>query len=153
GDARGATAYVTLEPCSHHGQTPPCAEALASAGIARAVVALQDPDPRVSGRGIAGLRDAGIEVATGLGEAEAREINAGFLSRIQQGRPLITVKAATSLDGRIATHRGESRWITGAPARARAHLLRATHDAVMLGIGTAAIDDPRLTVRLPGLGQ
>jgi diaminohydroxyphosphoribosylaminopyrimidine deaminase / 5-amino-6-(5-phosphoribosylamino)uracil reductase len=153
GDAQGATAYVTLEPCSHHGQTPPCAEALVSAGIARAVVALQDPDPRVSGGGIARLRDAGIEVATGLCEAEAREINAGFLSRVLQGRPLVTAKAATSLDGRIATHKGESRWITGAPARARGHLLRATHDAVMLGIGTAAIDDPQLTVRLPGLGK
>jgi diaminohydroxyphosphoribosylaminopyrimidine deaminase/5-amino-6-(5-phosphoribosylamino)uracil reductase len=152
GDARGATAYVTLEPCSHHGQTPPCAEALLQAGIARAVVALQDPDPRVSGAGIGKLREAGIDVATGLCEDEARELNAGFLSRIRLGRPLVTAKAATSLDGRIATHKGESRWITGAPARARGHLLRATHDAVILGIGTAAIDDPQLTVRLPGLG-
>jgi diaminohydroxyphosphoribosylaminopyrimidine deaminase/5-amino-6-(5-phosphoribosylamino)uracil reductase len=149
--ARGATAYVTLEPCSHHGRTPPCAEALAGAGITRAVVALQDPDPRVSGRGLATLRAAGIAVATGLCEVEAREINAGFFSRIQKRRPLVTAKAATALDGRIATHGGESRWITGPAARARAHLLRASHDAVMLGIGTAAVDDPQLTVRLPGL--
>jgi diaminohydroxyphosphoribosylaminopyrimidine deaminase / 5-amino-6-(5-phosphoribosylamino)uracil reductase len=151
GEARGAAAYVTLEPCNHHGQTPPCAEALAAAGIARAVVALQDPDPRVGGAGILKLQAAGIEVATGVCEAEAHEINAGFLSRILTGRPLVTAKAATGLDGRIATHAGESRWITGPAARARVHLLRATHDAVMLGIGTAAIDDPQLTVRLPGL--
>ena len=149
--ARGSTAYVTLEPCSHHGRTPPCAEALVNAGIARAVVALQDPDLRVAGRGNAVLQAAGIAVAAGLCEVEAREINAGFFSRIANGRPLVTAKAATGLDGRIATHRGESRWITGPAARARAHLLRATHDAVMLGIGTAAIDDPQLTVRLPGL--
>lgn len=149
--ARGATAYVTLEPCSHHGRTPPCADALVGASIGRAVVAVQDPDPRVSGAGLAALQAAGIEVATGLGEAEAREINAGFFARILSGRPLVTAKAATGLDGRIATHKGESRWITGPAARARAHLLRATHDAVMLGIGTAAIDDPQLTVRLPGL--
>jgi diaminohydroxyphosphoribosylaminopyrimidine deaminase/5-amino-6-(5-phosphoribosylamino)uracil reductase len=151
--ARGATAYVTLEPCSHHGQTPPCAEALAEAGIVRAVVALQDPDPRVSGAGLARLRQAGVEVVTGLYEAEAREINAGFFMRTLHGRPLVTAKAATSLDGRIATHRGESQWITGPAARARAHLLRATHDAVMLGIGTAALDNPQLTVRLPGLAK
>jgi diaminohydroxyphosphoribosylaminopyrimidine deaminase/5-amino-6-(5-phosphoribosylamino)uracil reductase len=151
--ARGATAYVTLEPCSHHGRTPPCADALVNAGIARAVVALQDPDTRVSGRGNAALQAAGIAVASGLCEAEAREVNAGFFSRILHGRPLLTVKAATGLDGRIATHRGESRWITGPAARARGHLLRANHDAVMLGIGTAAIDDPQLTVRLPGLGD
>jgi diaminohydroxyphosphoribosylaminopyrimidine deaminase/5-amino-6-(5-phosphoribosylamino)uracil reductase len=149
--ARGSTAYVTLEPCSHHGRTPPCADALVSAGIARAVVALRDPDPRVSGRGSSALQAAGIAVAAGLCEAEAREVNAGFFSRIANGRPLVTAKAATGLDGRIATHKGQSRWITGPAARARAHLLRATHDAVMLGIGTAAIDDPQLTVRLPGL--
>jgi diaminohydroxyphosphoribosylaminopyrimidine deaminase/5-amino-6-(5-phosphoribosylamino)uracil reductase len=148
---QGSTAYVTLEPCSHHGKTPPCADALVKAGIARAVVALQDPDPRVSGRGNTALQAAGIEVAKGLCEAEATELNAGFLTRIRHGRPLVTAKAATGLDGRIATHKGESRWITGPAARARAHLLRVTHDAVMLGIGTAAIDDPQLTVRLPGL--
>ncbi|HEX2116233.1 MAG TPA: bifunctional diaminohydroxyphosphoribosylaminopyrimidine deaminase/5-amino-6-(5-phosphoribosylamino)uracil reductase RibD [Alphaproteobacteria bacterium] len=153
GAARGATAYVTLEPCSHHGRTPPCAEALVSAGIARAVVAVQDPDPRVSGGGNAALEAAGIAVATGLCEAEAREINAGFFCRIRHGRPLVTAKAATGVDGRIATHAGESRWITGPAARARAHLLRATHDAVMLGIGTAAMDDPQLTVRLSGLAE
>lgn len=149
-EARGATAYVTLEPCSHHGGTPPCAEALAEAGIARAVVALQDPDPRVSGNGIAKLREAGIAVATGLCEAEAREINAGFLSRILNGRPLVTVKAATSLDGRIATHRGESQWITGEDARRAAHGLRGRHDAVLVGAGTVLADDPDLTCRIPG---
>ncbi len=149
--ARGATAYVTLEPCSHHGRTPPCSEALIEAGIARAVFALEDPDPRVSGRGAAALAAAGIVVQSGVLEPEARELNAGFLMRIAQQRPLVTLKAATSLDGRIATHTGDSRWITGPQARARGHLLRATHDAVMVGIGTASIDDPQLTSRLPGL--
>jgi diaminohydroxyphosphoribosylaminopyrimidine deaminase/5-amino-6-(5-phosphoribosylamino)uracil reductase len=149
--ARKATAYVSLEPCSHHGRTPPCANALIEAGIARAVIALEDPDPRVSGSGTAALAAAGIAVESGLLELEAREINAGFLLRVALGRPLVTLKAATSLDGRIATHGGESRWITGAQARARAHLLRATHDAIMVGIGTASLDDPLLTSRLPGL--
>jgi diaminohydroxyphosphoribosylaminopyrimidine deaminase / 5-amino-6-(5-phosphoribosylamino)uracil reductase len=149
--AKGATAYVTLEPCSHHGRTPPCAEALIKAGIARAVIALEDPDPRVSGRGTAALAAAGIAVQGGVLEPEAREINAGFLMRIARQRPLVTLKAATTLDGRIATRTGDSRWITGPQARARGHLLRATHDAVMVGIGTASMDDPQLTSRLPGL--
>ena len=149
--ARGATAYVSLEPCSHHGKTPPCAEALIAAGIARVVAAVEDPDPRVSGNGIARLRAAGIAVETGLCAAEAAELNAGFFCRIGQGRPLVTLKLATSLDGRIATATGESRWITGPAARARAHLLRATHDAVLVGTGTALADDPQLTCRLPGL--
>jgi diaminohydroxyphosphoribosylaminopyrimidine deaminase/5-amino-6-(5-phosphoribosylamino)uracil reductase len=149
--ARGATAYVSLEPCSHHGKTPPCAAGLIDAGIARAVVAVEDPDPRVRGAGLRALRAAGIEVRADVLETEARELNAGFFQRIATGRPLVTLKAATSLDGRIATHRGDSRWITGPEARARAHLLRATHDAVMIGIGTAATDDPQLTCRLPGL--
>ncbi len=149
--ARGATAYVTLEPCSHHGQTPPCAEALIAAGIGRAVIAMQDPDPRVSGRGIARLEEAGVQVALGLRESEAAAINAGFFLRVNEGRPLVTLKLAMTLDGRIATHTGESRWITGEAARARAHLLRAQHDAVMVGSGTAVADDPLLNVRLPGL--
>lgn len=151
--ARGATAYVTLEPCSHHGRTPPCADALIAAGIARAVVAMEDPDPRVSGAGLARLREAGIKLDLGLGESEAGEINAGFFLRIRERRPLITLKLAMTLDGRIATRTGESRWITGEAARARAHLLRARHDAVMVGSGTVLADDPLLNVRLPGLGR
>jgi diaminohydroxyphosphoribosylaminopyrimidine deaminase / 5-amino-6-(5-phosphoribosylamino)uracil reductase len=150
--ARGATAYVSLEPCSHRGQTPPCAEALIEAGIRRVVAAIEDPDPRVCGSGIARLRAAGIAVEIGLCAAEAAEINAGFFSRVQRGRPLVTVKLATSLDGRIAMPSGESRWITGSAARERAHLLRARHDAVMVGIGTVLADNPQLTCRLEGLG-
>ncbi len=149
--ARGATAYVTLEPCAHHGQTPPCAEVLAAAGIARVVVSLTDPDPRVAGRGLDILRAAGVAVALGHGEAEAMAINRGFLTRVQAGRPMVTLKLATTLDGRIATASGESRWITGAAARARVHLMRASHDAVLVGAGTARADDPMLDVRLPGL--
>jgi len=148
---RGATAYVTLEPCSHHGGTPPCAEALVAAGIARAVVALRDPDHRVNGRGVALLRRAGIIVDEGLGQAEAKEINHGFLMRVEQGRPSYTLKLAMSLDGRIALANGESRWITGEEARAQGHALRASHDAILVGIGTALADDPELTCRLPGL--
>jgi diaminohydroxyphosphoribosylaminopyrimidine deaminase/5-amino-6-(5-phosphoribosylamino)uracil reductase len=148
---KGATAYVSLEPCSHHGRTAPCADALIAAGVSRVVAAVEDPDPRVSGRGIARLRDAGIAVDSGLCAAEAAELNAGFFSRVNLGRPLVTLKLATSLDGRIATASGESRWITGAAARERAHLLRATHDAVLVGTGTALADDPELTCRLPGL--
>jgi diaminohydroxyphosphoribosylaminopyrimidine deaminase / 5-amino-6-(5-phosphoribosylamino)uracil reductase len=149
--ARGATAYVTLEPCCHWGRTPPCADALITAGLRRIVVALEDPDPRVAGGGLARLRAAGIAVEIGPGAAEAAEINAGFLQRVRLGRPLVTLKLATSLDGRIATASGESRWITGAPARERAHLLRATHDAILVGTDTVLADNPQLTCRLPGL--
>ena len=149
--ARGATAYVSLEPCSHHGKTPPCAESLITAGIARVVSAVEDPDPRVSGRGLTRLREAGIAVETNVCETVAAELNAGFFTRVRHGRPLVTLKLATSLDGRIATAGGESRWITGPAARERAHLLRATHDAVLVGTGTALADDPELTCRLPGL--
>jgi diaminohydroxyphosphoribosylaminopyrimidine deaminase/5-amino-6-(5-phosphoribosylamino)uracil reductase len=151
--AKGATAYVTLEPCSHHGKTPPCADALIEAGIARAVVALEDSDPRVAGRGIERLRAAGIPVDVGLCADEARRLNEGFFLKVEQGRPLVTVKLASSLDGNIATHTGDSKWITGPEARRRAHLLRATHDAILVGSNTALSDDPELTCRLPGLAE
>lgn len=149
--ARGGTAYVTLEPCSHHGKTPPCAEALAAAGIKRCIVAIEDPDPRVSGRGFAKIREAGIAVETGVLAEQARDLNAGFLSRVTKGRPLVALKLATSLDGRIATRSGESKWITGEAARAFGHRLRATHDAIAVGSGTVLADDPELTCRIPGL--
>jgi diaminohydroxyphosphoribosylaminopyrimidine deaminase/5-amino-6-(5-phosphoribosylamino)uracil reductase len=149
--AEGATAYVSLEPCAHHGKTPPCAEALLEARLARCVVACEDPDPRVAGRGIALLRKSGMAVEVGLLGAEAQALNAGFLLRQSEGRPLVTLKLAQSLDGGLATTAGESRWITGAAARRHAHLLRAEHDAVMVGGGTALADDPRLSVRLTGL--
>ena len=148
--ARGATAYVTLEPCSHHGQTPPCADALVAAGVVRVVVAGDDPDPRVNGNGLARLRAAGVDVTAGLLAAEANEQQAGFLSRIRTGRPMVTLKLATTLDGRIATGAGESRWITGPAARRAGHALRGRHDAVLVGIGTVLADDPDLTCRIPG---
>jgi diaminohydroxyphosphoribosylaminopyrimidine deaminase/5-amino-6-(5-phosphoribosylamino)uracil reductase len=151
GMARGATAYVTLEPCSHHGETGPCAEALIGAGVARVVAAMADPDQRVSGRGLAMLRDAGVEVASPLLEDEAAALNLGFVLNRTEDRPLVTLKLAMSLDGRIATRTGQSQWITGPAARRHGHLLRATHDAIMVGAGTARADDPELTCRLPGL--
>ena len=149
--ARGATAYVTLEPCSHFGRTPPCCDALIRAGVARVVVALRDPDSRVDGRGFARLRDAGITVEEGLMGAEAAALNAGFIRRVTQGLPLVTLKLASTLDGRIATASGESRWITGDGARRAVHALRARHDAVMVGSGTAIADDPELDCRIPGM--
>jgi len=149
--ARGAVAYVSLEPCNHHGKTPPCTEALIAAGVRRVVAATEDPDPRVSGSGLARLAEAGIAVACGLERSAAEDLNAGFLMRVRHGRPLVCLKTATTLDGRIATHTGESQWITGAEARSRVHLIRARYDAVMVGVGTAAADDPALTCRLPGL--
>ncbi len=148
--ARGATLYVSLEPCCHHGRTPPCTEALIEAGIARAVVALRDPDARVNGRGVAALRAAGIRVEEGCGAAEAAVVNEGFLAARRSGRPLLTLKLAATLDGRIATRAGESRWITGVEARRAAHALRGRHDAVMVGIGTVLADDPDLTCRIEG---
>lgn len=150
-EARGATAYVTLEPCDHQGITPPCSQALIEAGIARCVVAVADPDPRVNGRGIARLRDAGLAVDSGVGEAAARRLNRGFFLRFTERRPTFTLKAATTLDGRIATRGGHSRWITGAAARRAGHWLRATHDAILIGSETARADDPALDCRLPGL--
>jgi diaminohydroxyphosphoribosylaminopyrimidine deaminase/5-amino-6-(5-phosphoribosylamino)uracil reductase len=145
--ARGGTAYVTLEPCSHWGRTPPCCDALIRAGVRRVVVASGDPDPRVDGRGLARLREAGVIVELGLGREEADRINAGFARRITRGLPLVTLKLATTLDGRIATAQGESKWITGAAARREAHALRARHDAILVGSGTVLADDPELTVR------
>jgi diaminohydroxyphosphoribosylaminopyrimidine deaminase/5-amino-6-(5-phosphoribosylamino)uracil reductase len=149
--ARGATAFVTLEPCAHHGKTPPCAQALIDAGLARVVSAIEDPDARVSGAGHALLKAAGIAVRTNVLANRARQANAGFFSRIQRSRPEVTLKLATTLDGKIALAGGESRWITGERARAHTHLVRARHDAVMIGIGTALADDPELTCRLPGI--
>ncbi|MBT5049720.1 MAG: bifunctional diaminohydroxyphosphoribosylaminopyrimidine deaminase/5-amino-6-(5-phosphoribosylamino)uracil reductase RibD [Rhodospirillaceae bacterium] len=150
-DARGSTAYVTLEPCAHHGRTPPCAQALIDAGIARAVIALRDPDPRVDGGGIAMMEEAGVDVELGLLSAEAEALNIGFLRRIRDSRPTITLKTATTADARIATQSGASQWITGEDSRAAGHLLRATHDAILVGSGTAIHDNPSLTCRLPGM--
>jgi diaminohydroxyphosphoribosylaminopyrimidine deaminase / 5-amino-6-(5-phosphoribosylamino)uracil reductase len=149
--ALGATAYISLEPCAHYGQTPPCTMALLHAGLRRAVIAAPDPDPRVDGRGIDQLRQAGVEVALGIRQDQATQLNAGFFLRVRAGRPLVTLKLATSLDGRIATRTGASRWVTGEAARRWGHRLRAMHDAVVIGSGTALADDPALTCRLPGL--
>ena len=153
GAARGATAYVTLEPCAHFGQTPPCASALITAGVVRVVTAQTDPDPRVAGKGHAMLRAAGIDVTEAMLADQAMRLNAGFFKRITQGLPFVTLKLAASLDGRIATAAGESRWITGPSARRTVHALRMTHDAVMIGVGTARADDPDLTVRHLGAGH
>lgn len=150
--SRGATAYITLEPCAHYGRTPPCTEALIASGIARAVIAIEDPDPRVNGRGVEALRAAGIAVEVGCLAGEAVAANRGFLTRVTSGRPMLTLKLAASLDGRIATASGESRWITGARARAEVHLMRAQADAVLVGAGTVRSDDPGLDVRGLGLG-
>lgn len=154
GDAAcGATAYVTLEPCAHWGQTPPCADALVRASVARVVVALRDPDPRTDGGGIDRLRKAGIAVTVAVLEQDARRAHRGFLSRVQQGRPSLTLKLASSFDGRIATASGESQWITGPEARRAVHAMRMRHDAVMVGAGTARTDDPSLTVRGMGVAR
>ena len=149
--ARGATVYVSLEPCAHHGETPPCADALASAGVARVVAPMADSDARVAGQGFAILQAAGIDVTTGvLADQAARDLD-GFFMRTDQGRPHLTLKLASSFDGRIATATGQSQWITGADARRHVHGLRARHDAVMVGAGTARADDPSLTVRDLGI--
>ncbi|MBW8843827.1 MAG: bifunctional diaminohydroxyphosphoribosylaminopyrimidine deaminase/5-amino-6-(5-phosphoribosylamino)uracil reductase RibD [Burkholderiales bacterium] len=149
-DVRGATAFVTLEPCSHHGRTPPCCDALMAAGIARVVAAVEDPNPQVAGRGLARLKAAGIQVE--LAEAAiadaARELNIGFFSRMQRGRPFVRLKSAISLDGRTALPDGRSQWITGEAARADGHAWRRRAGAVLTGIGTVLADDPRLDVRL-----
>lgn len=145
--ARGATAYVTLEPCAHHGKTPPCAEALIKAGVSRVIVAMQDPHQVVAGQGVQLLADAGIETRTGLMESAAAALNPGFLKRVTEGRPFLRVKLASSIDGAIAMENGESQWITGPAARADVQRLRARSGAVMTGIGTVLSDDPSLNVR------
>lgn len=145
--AKGKTVYVNLEPCCHTGKTPPCCDALIAAEVGKVVIGMQDPNPAVAGGGIARLRDAGIEVVTGVLEEECRRINRGFIRRMTLGRPWVTVKAALSLDGNMALASGESKWITAMEARRRAHLLRAENDAVMVGIGTVLRDDPMLNVR------
>ncbi|WP_211365166.1 bifunctional diaminohydroxyphosphoribosylaminopyrimidine deaminase/5-amino-6-(5-phosphoribosylamino)uracil reductase RibD [Pseudoxanthomonas taiwanensis] len=146
--ARGATVYVTLEPCAHHGRTPPCADALVAAGVARVVAAVRDPVPQVDGAGFARLRAAGVEVASGLLEAQARELNRGFLARVQRGRPWLRVKLAASLDGRTALASGESKWITGEQARADVQHWRARSGAILTGADTVLADDPALTARV-----
>ncbi len=147
--ARGATAYVTLEPCAHFGKTPPCADALVRAGIARVVAACEDPNPRVAGGGFTKLRDAGIVVDIGLMRDAARDQNRGFLSRLERGRPWMRLKLASSLDGRTALANGESKWITGEAARADVQRWRARSSALLTAVGTVVADNPRLTVRLP----
>ncbi|MCU6432894.1 bifunctional diaminohydroxyphosphoribosylaminopyrimidine deaminase/5-amino-6-(5-phosphoribosylamino)uracil reductase RibD [Undibacterium sp. Jales W-56] len=146
-DVRGATAYVTLEPCSHHGRTPPCANALIDAGIARVVAAVQDANPQVAGRGLTMLRDAGIHVESGLLAQQAREMNIGFFKRMETGMPWVRMKVAASLDGRTALPNGESQWITASDARDDGHQWRARADAILTGIGTVLADDPQMNVR------
>ena len=147
GQAQGATAYVTLEPCSHYGRTPPCAEALTNAGVSRVVAAMVDPNPQVAGRGMTMLAEAGIETASGLLETEARALNPGFIKRMEQGLPYLTLKAASSLDGRTAMQSGESQWITGPQARCQVQRLRARSCAVVTGVESILHDDSALTVR------
>lgn len=149
-DARGADLYVTLEPCSHHGRTPPCVDRVIASGVRRVVAALQDPNPAVAGRGLAALREAGIEVSVGVREAEVRRQNEAFCLSIREGRAFAHLKLAATLDGRIATRTGDSRWISCAQSRERVHRLRDACQAVIVGVGTVEADDPRLTVRLPG---
>jgi len=149
--AQGATAYVSLEPCCHHGRTPPCSEALIKAKLARVVIAMQDPHTRVDGGGIAQLREAGIQVDTGLLQAQAMALNPGFIKRMQRGRPFVRCKLGMSLDGRTAMASGESKWITSAAAREDVQRLRARSSAIVTGVGTVLADDPSMTVRLDGL--
>lgn len=153
GAAKGATAYVTLEPCAHHGKSGPCADALVNAGIARVVSAITDPDPRVSDKGHAILRDAGVTVSEGVLQSEAAAAHAGFFLRTTKQRPLVTLKLASSLDGRIATKTGDSRWITGPEARQSVHMMRAQHDGILVGRNTVTADDPDLSVRDMGLAH
>jgi len=149
--ARGATAYVTLEPCATVTETPACSRSLIEAGVKRVVVATQDPDPRTAGNGIAMMWEAGVEVVTGVLEAEAGETHAGFFTRLAADRPFVTLKIAQSLDGKTASATGDSKWVTGESSRRFGHLMRATNDAILVGVETALADDPELTCRLPGL--
>ena len=149
--AEGATLYVTLEPCSHHGQTPPCVEAIIKAGITRVFIGTNDVDPRTEGQSVELLRQAGIEVVQGILEEECRAVHAGFIKRITENRPFVTLKTACTLDGKTATSSGESKWITAKLARRHAHLVRSRHDAILIGIGTALADNPMLTTRLEGV--
>lgn len=149
--AKKATAYLTMEPCVFTGREGPCAEALVKAGIARAVIAMRDPNPKICGKGIDLLQQAGIEIVTGIREQEAMQLHEGFTSLMLHHRPFVTLKLASTLDGKLATSEGSSQWISGTQAQRYAHLLRYRHDAVMVGIGTALADDPKLTCRLPGL--
>lgn len=146
--AYGATMYVTLEPCSHYGKTPPCADLVVESGIKRAVIAMEDPNPLVAGRGVTRLKAAGIDVEVGLLEAEARALNVAFLRSLETKRPYVILKTATSLDGKVALDTGDSKWVTGTEARRDVHALRATVDAVLTGVGTVLADDPGLNVRL-----
>ncbi|AMA73647.1 MULTISPECIES: bifunctional diaminohydroxyphosphoribosylaminopyrimidine deaminase/5-amino-6-(5-phosphoribosylamino)uracil reductase RibD [Aneurinibacillus] len=149
--AKGATAYVTLEPCSHYGRTPPCADALIEHGVQTVVVAMLDPNPLVAGRGVAKLKEAGVNVLTGICEAEAKRLNEVFITFITTGRPFVTVKTAMTLDGKVATYSGSSRWITGEEARREVHRMRHEHDAILVGVNTVLADNPQLTTRLsPG---
>lgn len=147
GHTEGSTVYVTLEPCSFQGRTPPCTEALIKAGVTRVVVAMEDPDSRVSGKGVQRLRQAGVEVDVGTLEGEARQLNAAYIRHRTVGKPLVLLKIAQTLDGQIATRSGQSQWITGHEARSRVHLMRSESDAVLVGVGTVLTDDPLLTVR------
>ena len=149
--AKGATLYVTLEPCAHHGQTGPCVDAIIKAGIHEVVCALPDPDSRTNGQSIRALREAGVLVVEDISRSEAESLNEGFISRITKQRPMVSLKFAGTLDGRMATASGQSQWISGEPARNHGHLLRRQHDATLTGIGTVLADDPKLTCRLPGL--
>jgi diaminohydroxyphosphoribosylaminopyrimidine deaminase / 5-amino-6-(5-phosphoribosylamino)uracil reductase len=149
--ARGATVYVSLEPCAHHGKTPPCADALIAAGVARVVSTIRDPDPRTSGGGFAKLEEAGVEVVEGVLAEEAKALNEGFFKRIIEGRPLIALKIAQSADAKVTNGPGKDKWITGLRARRHGQLLRAQHDAIMVGVGTVLADDPALTCRIAGL--
>lgn len=147
GCVRGAEVYVNLEPCSHYGKTPPCADLLIEKGVARVVIGMRDPNPKVNGEGEAKLRAAGIDVVTGVLEARCKEVNRGFIFRIRENRPYVTLKTASSLDGRIALEDGSSKWITGRESRQKVHALRAANDALLTGIGTVLADDPQMTVR------